>query len=192
MTALNRKHDRRSSGCPPEQPARIGPARLIAVGLIGTLAACVVLIGAPSGASAPQTSMTCSPPKGVAGSAAGAKQSPVAVLSVKVRGLSCAKGVSVAREVAGDLATGKAISVTGSTGLDLSSTSTCASCAARTEVSIVYPHGAITLSIRGATMTSSAGIPSTIPGFPFPFGPTMPFPASPFSPSPPSGGVTTV
>jgi len=191
MTAQFSQQDRIAPGRPRPRAPRFVRMRAAGAGFIGILITSGVLMATAPAAAASEASTTCSPPKLVSSATAGSRQSRVAVLRVNVRGLSCAKAVSVAREVASDLAAGRAITLPGTTGLDLVSTTSCASCAPRTEVSIDYPGGAVTLSIRGASGVASAQIPTT-PGFPFPITPTIPLPANPFSPSPPASRPTFV
>lgn len=184
----------RSNGPRPAQD-RATPGRVAKIlgALIGAVAACALILPVPAGAA------TSCPTHGLTLHVAG--KASLDVVGLSAQAVSCTKAVTVAREVARDLATGGSISVSGAAGIAIASTTPCAGCATETHVALTYPTGTINVTLKGATKLSAAGsttlpFPAVpvprIPGLQFPSFPSLPniptFPA----PVNPNSGITTV
>jgi hypothetical protein len=110
----------------------------------GILGAIGVFAGVASGAP---PSSSCS--------THGLAVSSVRVVRLQVQGVPCSRARTVAGTIAHDLAHGETVSVSGAQGLAMSEES-CTGCKTTTSVSISYPSGKVTVSLRGGS-GSSAG-----------------------------------
>jgi len=99
----------------------------------------------------------------------------LAIVRIRAEGVACGVARGAASRVAAQLARGSSISVPGTNGLTLSSMS-CTGCPNRTSVSLAYPSGSVTVTLKGTA--GRAHVPA------FPSLRTIPFPA-PVAPSPP-------
>jgi hypothetical protein len=111
---------------------------------------------------------------------AGKGAAGVKVVSLRVQGIGCSTAAGVARAVAGDLASGRTISLDGVADMSISTVTPCGGCSSETQVSLGYPRASISLSLRGAAKLST--------GF---GGGGLPFPQFP-TPTNPSGGSVTL
>jgi hypothetical protein len=84
--------------------------------------------------------------------------SSVRVVGLSARGLSCSAARGVAVKIVRELGRGQPISVTGDEGFSMSQ-STCTGCKTTTSVSIQYPRGTLTISIRGGSGSNSTTVP---------------------------------
>jgi hypothetical protein len=85
------------------------------------------------------------------------------VVGLHAQGVGCATARGVAARVAEDLLRGRGISISGAVGFAMTQQS-CTGCGAgTTSVSISYPRGKITLSLRGS---GSSTLPAPTPGLP--------------------------
>jgi hypothetical protein len=117
------------------------------IAMAGVVVAGVVLVSSALGTG-----------NGAACSTKGLSVASVRVVQLRVQGVSCPSARRVAGRVAQELVHGRQISVSGSSSFSISQ-STCTGCKAATSVSIGYPSGTVTISLRGGS-TSSGAIPS--------------------------------
>ncbi|HEY4346044.1 MAG TPA: hypothetical protein VGM80_00515 [Gaiellaceae bacterium] len=104
-----------------------------------------------------------------------AKSAKVKVVSLRAEGLPCSTARTIATRVARDVLQGKGITVSGAVGFGISQES-CTGCGGTTtSISISYPHGKITVSLRGGGIAGGFG------------GGTTPTPGIPSLPSPGGG-----
>lgn len=175
--------------------APLSPTRTARSSAVAFLAAAAVLLLLPSAGFAATSGTTACVSPSVARPASLQTRVKVSILRLSVQGLSCGRGVTVARRVAADLAAGRSIAVTGASSISIVSTSACTTCAPSTQVSVGYPSGVVNVSLRGGSSSvgsvdvpNPAGLwPPDFPNFPIPN-----LPGSPFPQSPGSSGVTTV
>jgi len=100
------------------------------------------------------------------------------VVELGAQGVTCSKARTVAQRVALDLLHGKPVSLDGVSGLGMSTVSDGAG-PAKTQISLTYPTGKITVSLRGSGGSGSLSTPF----------PSNPFPTNPFpTPTTPSSG----
>ena len=117
------------------------PAILAAVGALGPAA-----VGASASTSCSTTGLAV-PASGHTG---------YRVVELRAQGVRCTKARSVARQVAEDLSHNRSVSLAGISGIGISSMS-CAGCTPSTQVSISYPDGQVTVSLRGSASPSPPG-----------------------------------
>ena len=159
----------------------------VRVGALAALASSVLLASGSLAAAAPRAATTCST-DGLAFTSG--KSASYKVIQLGADGLSCSKARSIAQVVALDLLHGKPIALNGVSSLGMS-TASCGGCGpAKTQVSLIYPNGKITVSLRG-TAVAQPSTPAPVDPFqiPDPFQvPTTPTPAPPTT----SGHTITV
>ncbi len=120
-------------------------ARVIVV-WTGILAASCLVAGAAFGAT---SSAACS--------THGLAISGFRVVGLQAQGIACTKARSVAGLVTRDLAHGRPVSVLGADGFAMNQES-CTGCKTTTSVSISYPSGKVTLSIRGGSGAAAGSL----------------------------------
>jgi hypothetical protein len=113
--------------------------------LIAT-ASILAALALPAAGSASKGAASCS--------TRGLAVSSVRVVGLSVRGLSCSSARGVAVKIVRELGHGQPVSVSGDEGFSMSQ-STCTGCKTTTSVSIQYPRGTLTISIRGGKGSST-------------------------------------
>jgi len=120
-------------------------------------------------ASASRLASTSCSTSGLAVPASG--HSGYRVVKLRVQGIRCTKARSVALQVAEDLFHNRSVALSGISGIGISSMS-CTGCTPSTQVSISYPDGQMTVSLRGGAGSSPGG-PTPPPGGTSPGGGTI-------------------
>jgi hypothetical protein len=149
------------------------------------LASIGLLVGGSVALASGQAVSACST-KGLAFSAG--KTSSYKVVQLGAEGVTCSKARTVAQQVALDLLHGKPVSLDGVSGLGMSTISDGGG-PAKTQISLTYPNGKITVSLSGTGGGNSSN--NLIPSNPFPTIPSNPFP-TPSTPSSGTGKTITV
>jgi hypothetical protein len=72
----------------------------------------------------------------------------VRVVGLRVEGMSCTSARKIASKIASDLAHHRSISFPGSVSFGMAQQS-CTGCRTTTSISVAYPHGKVTVSLRG-------------------------------------------
>lgn len=111
--------------------------------------------------------------------------SQLKLVQLSVQGVGCATADRVARQVGADLGAGKPLALSGVSGIDVATTTSCANCASKTQVAVTYPKGTISISFTGKTKVASLE-PSLAPTIPFPQIPSIAFPHIPGFPQMPA------
>jgi hypothetical protein len=153
-------------------------SKVLPFGALATLASVGFLASVSPAVAGGRVASSCST-KGLA--FATGKNASYKVVELGAEGLTCSKARAVAQQVALDLLHGKPVSLDGVSGLGMSMVSN-GSGPARTQISLTYPNGKITVSLSGSGGSSSSINP--FPSSPFPTIPSNPFP----TPSTPSSG----
>ena len=154
---------------PPAGLCRPG-ARVTSALLLAVLALSALALAGPAAAA-----RSCSTRGLTVGAGKGAPD--MKVVSLSVQGIGCSKAAGVARQVAGDLASGRTISLDGVADMSISTVIPCGGCSGETQVSLGYPSASISLSLGGrrSSRRASAAAASLrlrrIPQFPTPAGP---------------------
>ncbi len=122
---------------------------------------CSLLAGAlaasASTAAAGVRAVACS----TRGLAVGARNGPgYHVVGLRAAGISCASARSIARQAAEDLFSQRSLSFPDASDLAISQES-CGGCVPRTQISIAYPRGSVSVSIAGS---APQGLPAGTPG----------------------------
>lgn len=91
------------------------------------------------------------------------------VVSLTASGVPCAKARSIAQTVAGELAHGKPLPLSGGIEGFAINTTTCGGCKTTTQVALTYAEGKITISLGGKPSAS----PAPTPFLPNPVGPIV-------------------
>jgi hypothetical protein len=143
--------------------------RLIGAGIVAALVAFAAQGGTAAAAARASTPGACST-HGLTFSSHVRPASAYSVVALRAHGLPCATARTVASRVAQELLHGQGISVSGAVGFGMTEQSCTGGCGApTTSVSISYPHGTITVSLRGAASGSGGTTPA----------PTLPTPGEP-------------
>jgi hypothetical protein len=132
--------------------------RIVCAGVLGVS---VFLAGGPVAGAAQRGSCSTS---GLAVAGAHYK-----VVSLSASGIPCAKARSVAETVAGELAHGKPLALTGGVEGFAMNTTMCGGCKTTTQVALTYATGKITISLGGKPSASQAPGPFV----PNPVGPVI-------------------
>jgi hypothetical protein len=161
-------------------------SKVLSLGALAALASIMVLAGGSLALASGRAVSSCST-KGLAFSAG--KTSSYKVVRLGAEGFACSKARTVAQQVALDLLHGKPVSLHGASGLGMSTVST-GSGPAKTQISLTYPNGKITVSLSGTGSSGASG--NLFPSNPFPTIPSNPFPTTPATPSTGGGSTITV
>ena len=95
------------------------------------------------------------------------------VVSLTAAGVPCAKARSVAQTVAGELADGKPVSLSGGVQGFAINTTMCGGCRTTTQVALTYATGKITISLGGKASSGLVPSPSPVPILPSGTGPVI-------------------
>jgi hypothetical protein len=159
--------------------------KVLPLGALATLASIAFLASASPAVAGGRAASSCST-KGL--SFATGKKASYKVVQLGAEGLTCSKARTVAQQVALDLLHGKPLTLDGVSGLGMSTVSD-GSGPAKTQISLTYPQGKITVSLSGSGGSSASINP--FPSSPFPSIPSNPFP-TPTNPSSGNGHTITV
>jgi hypothetical protein len=159
--------------------------KVLPLGALATLASIGFLASGSLAVAGGRTVSSCST-KGL--TFASGKKASYKVVQLGAEGITCSKARTVAQQVALDLLHGKPVSLAGASGLGMSTVSEGAG-PAKTQISLTYPNGKITVSLSGSGGSSSPSLP--FPSNPFPTIPSNPFP-TPSTPSSGNGHTITV
>lgn len=160
-------------------------SKVLPFGALATLASVGFLATGAVAVAGGRTASSCST-KGLAFTTG--KKASYKVVQLGADGLTCSKAHTVAQQVALDLLHGKPLSLDGVSGLGMSTVSD-GSGPAKTQISLTYPKGKITVSLSGSGGSSPSSVP--LPSNPFPSLRSNLFPA-PAVPSRGSGPTITV
>jgi hypothetical protein len=159
-------------------------SKVLPLGALAVLASIGFLASGSLAVAGGRTASSCST-KGLAFSTG--KSASYKVIQLAADGMTCSKARTVAQKVALELLHGKPVSLDGISGLGMSTISD-GSGPAKTQISLTYPNGKITVSLSGSGGGSSSSSP--LPSNPFPTIPN-PFP-TPTTPSSGNGHTITV
>lgn len=160
-------------------------SKVLRFGALATLASVGFLASVSPAVAGGKAAGSCST-KGLAFTSG--KKASYKVVQLGAEGLTCSKARTVAQQVALDLLHRRPVSLDGVSGLGMSTVSD-GSGPAKTQISLTYPNGKITVSLRGADGSSPSINP--FPTDPFPTIPSNPLP-TPTAPSSGSGHTIIV
>jgi hypothetical protein len=159
-------------------------SKVLPLGALAVLASIGFLATGSLAVAGGRAASSCST-KGLAFSTG--KSANYKVIQLAADGVTCSKARTVAQTVALELLHGKPVSLDGISGLGMSTIAT-GNGPAKTQISLTYPNGKITVSLSGSGAGTSSSTP--LPSDPFPTIPN-PFP-TPSAPAPGSGHTITV
>ena len=160
-------------------------SKVLPLGALATLASIGFLASGSLAIAGGGTASSCST-KGLAFSTG--KRASYKVVQLAAEGVTCSKARTVAQQVGLDLLHGEPVSLDGVSGLGMSTISDGMG-PAKTQISLTYPKGKITVSLSGSGGSGSSSNP--FPTDPFPTIPSNPFP-TPTTPSSGNGHTITV
>jgi hypothetical protein len=135
--------------------------RGVGLGFLGAAVAAGVLAASPVASGGGARAAAC-PTAGLRVS--GAHGSGYRVVSLTASGFSCSAARGIARDLAESLL--KTGSVHVSDGSLAMSSETCTGCVPRTQISITYPKGTISVALTGSSSSSRSLLPGSIPTVP--------------------------